>query len=278
MTRTIASALWLGALILSTAVIGGEALADSIWTTHGDGTQIATIDLATGAGANVGNTGQPDTFAAAFDNTDGTLYTTFNGFSDLGPASPGAAKLGKVDQSTGAVSTIGSLGTQMVALEVDASGQLWGVGYKDRILYQIDKTSGFTTGIGITDIEDVMDLAFDSSGTLYATADNFLYSLNLATGAATLEAFFTGIVSGAEVMAIMFDSSDSFFATAHVENSPLYSLDVVTGVATVTGAPLLDMPHGGDIFISPVSVPEPSSLLLLTLGLLVSAAGRFPRA
>ena len=83
---------WVGALLSAVVfVMGGEAFAATIWTTHGDGTRIGTIDSTSGVGTDTGATGQIDTFAAAFD-LDGTLYTTYNGFSDFPSTSPGGPR------------------------------------------------------------------------------------------------------------------------------------------------------------------------------------------
>jgi hypothetical protein len=84
-----------------------------IFSTQALGTRLGTIDRVTGAGSDVGPFGTSETWAAAFD-TDGTLFTLFNGFSNN-------ARLGIVNQATGAVTPVGSgVGTSMITLEVAA--------------------------------------------------------------------------------------------------------------------------------------------------------------
>lgn len=225
-------------------------LAQDVLITHGAGTRFGTIDTATAAGTDVGATGQTDGWGLAID-VDNTIFTTYAGFS-------GDAQLATIDASTGAIaSTIGGLGVSLIAIEIDASGQLWGVGYNDQVLYRIDKSNASTTAVGSTGISIMMDLSFDSSGSLYATTGNVLYSLNLATGAPTFVATYTGIASG-EVMSIMHDDTDRLFAAAYVADSPLYEIDPSTGAATTIGATGLNRPHGGDITNGSVAAPGPA--------------------
>lgn len=225
------------AVLFASAV---TAEADTIYTTV-SGNALGTIDTVTGVGTNVGSTGTSGTWAAAFDN-DGTLYTTVNW----------GQFLGKFNLTTGAVTTIGSAqsGANLIALEVDSSGTLYGADWSGR-LWTIDKTTGVRTLVGGGGVTSVMDLAFDSSGTLWATTGNRLWTVNTSTGAATFVTNISGISRGS-VMGIMFDENDTLYATAWISNSPLYTVNTSTGVATVIGTTTgLGAPHGGDIFIDP---------------------------
>jgi len=224
------------------------ATAQTIYTTHYDnGRSIGTINAATGAGADIGTTGG-SSYALAC-GLDGTLYTTY-------PDGSGNAQLAIVSRVTGAiVSTIGDLGVPLIALEIDDTGQMWGVGYEsqsvnDTFLYRINKETAAITPVGDTGVSFTMDLSFDPAGNLYSTVANSLYQLNLTTGASTLAATITGVPSGgkdAGVMGLMHDTDGTLYATEYVAASPLYEIDPVTGVATVIGSTGFDFPHGGDI-------------------------------
>lgn len=222
-------------LILGTAQV---AQSKEIFSTHNDGRRLGTIDQVTGAGTDVGSFGTSATWAAAWD-PDGILYTIFNGFSGAG------ATLAEVDELSGGITPVGSVGRNMISLEVACDGTMYGVGYSDRILYRIDKTTGAATVIGNTAIINNMDLAIDSNDTLWATVGNRLWTLNTTTGASTLVGAIAGIASGA-VMGIMFDDQDNMYATAYVSNSPLYLVDTNTLVATQVGNTGFFLPHGGD--------------------------------
>ncbi len=225
--------------VSATATVVGPGV---IWSTGNDGLDMATIDPATGGGTTVGATGFSQGWAAAFD-TDGTLYTLVNGFS-------GNATLATVNLSTGVATTIGSgVGTSMISLEFDAAGNLYGIGYNDQLLYQIDKALGTAVSIGSTGIGLNMDLAFNSAGVLFATVSNNIWTVDPATGATTLLGSISGVCAGGEIMGIMFDANDILYATNYASStqSCLMTIDLEILTATVVGLTGLDFPHGGDI-------------------------------
>ncbi|NIP18178.1 MAG: hypothetical protein GWM87_08505, partial [Xanthomonadales bacterium] len=227
---------------------GLEAVDDGImWLTHGDGTRLGIIDTSDATDVDIGAQGVSQSWAAAFD-TNGDLYGTYNGFS-------GNAQLAIFDQGTGGIAaTIGGLGTSLIALEVDAGGQMWGVGYFDSVLYQIDKSNALATPVGPTGITSTMDLAFAPDGTLYSTVGNVLYELDTGTGAVNDSMPINGILDGS-VMGIAFDTNGRLFATAYVSDSPLYEIDPGTGNAGVVGPTTFFAPHGGDIYFD-VGLPD----------------------
>lgn len=254
-------------ITLAASLFANIAVAQTIYITHGDGINLGTVSALTGTGTDIGAFGQSEAWALTMD-VDGTLYTTFNGFS-------GDAQLATVNPATGAIdTTIGGLGTSLIALEIDGSGQMWGVGFDDGILYRINKATASVSPVGDTGVSFTMDLNFDLAGNLYSTVSNNLYMLNPFTGASTLITSYTGIISG-EVMSIMSDDSGVLYATAYVDASPLYEVNSTTGVATVIGATGFNRPHGGDITSSstiqpPTPVPAMSAygLVVLILSLL----------
>lgn len=256
-------------VLASAFLFGSLAMAQTIYTTHGDGTRLGTIDAVTGAGTDVGATGQSAGWGLA-RGSDGTLYTTYDGFS-------GNAQLATINSVTGAIdTTIGGLGVSLIALEIDGNGQLWGVGYNNGILYRINKATAEMTAVGETGVGYTMDLSFDPAGNLYSNdGANVLYQLNPFTGASSVAANITGIVSGA-VMGIMHDANGTLFATAYEGSSPLYEIDLVTGVATSIGGTGFYRPHGGDIESesaprAPAPVPTMSAygLALTVFGLML---------
>jgi len=237
------------AFLIATSLFATLATAQTIYTTHdNNGRSIGTINASTGSGTDIGATGE-SSYALARD-LDGTLYTTYTDGS-------GNAQLAIVSPTTGAiVSTIGDLGVPLAALEIDGTGQMWGVGYEnqsvnDTFLYRINKETAAITPVGDTGVSFTMDLSFDPSGNLYSTVANNLYQLNLSTGASTLVATITGVPSGGKdggVMGIMHDTDGTLYATEYVVASPLYEINPITGVATVIGNTGFDFPHGGDIY------------------------------
>ena len=222
-----------------------------IYTTSGFGGQLGTIDTTTGVGTTIGSFGIGSTFGNAFD-LSGTLYAT-----------TGSTTLSTINLTTGAATVVGTLPENMYAIEFDSAGTMYGLAWSGN-LYLLDKTTGGSLGvIGNSGISSTMDIAFDSSDTLYATVSGILYTVSTSTGAVTSSVALTGAGS---VMGIMFDASDVLYATAYVSSSPLYIVNAGTGSSNAVASPGLGGPHGGDIFIASAAVPEPSSLVLMTLG------------
>ena len=232
----------------------GNALGQ-IYSTTGSGTGLARISSTTGSGSFVGSSGFSDCFAAAFD-TNGALYTTITGF--------GSAQLAIFNTNNGLAAAVGApMGIQAICLELDAKGRMYTIGYANGALYQVNKTTGALTFIGNTGILNMMDLAFDSTGTLWATVGNNLWTINVLNGAPTFKVSMIGVQ---DIMGIMFGSNDTLYATDYRPNGNLYTINKATGVATLVGATSLNSPHGGDIYLPPPSISTQPQSLIVTQG------------
>lgn len=248
------------------------ALIYQIFNAHGiaPDPQLGTIDTITGAGTIIGSTGFSESTGTAF-GIDGTLY----GIVDARSGVPGVAdsKLARFNKTTGAATVIGT-GTgitgEALAIEIGADGKAYTIGWDDN-LYSLNLSTGLASLIGpmFGGVDDpalnIMDLAFDRNGALWATDNEMLWTTNLSTGAATFQTNIVG-VSG-PIMGIAFDANDNLFATTFLP--PFFmAVDTESGAATLiatvnVGDPPLSL-HGGDIFIA----PEPGTLALLSTGLL----------
>ena len=130
----------------------------------------------------------PSVFALDFDPTGTTLYAI--------PSSTAAANpntLGTINTATGAFTPIavmnGALTTAPTGLTIDpVSGTAYISSTTD--LFTIDLTTATTTAVGTMGTAGglVIDIAMDCNGALYAhdIGDDSLYSVNTATGAATV--------------------------------------------------------------------------------------------
>jgi hypothetical protein len=231
-----------------------------MWTTASDGQALATIDSNTGAGTIIGPSNAVNAYAAAFA-PNGTLYTITNYTSSTG------RRLATFNTSTGQATPVSSnqLGaiSQFLPLEITPAGTFYG-GDWNGVFYTIIPATGVATAVGNMGFADVMDFALDNTGTLWATGQNQLWTVNPATGVGTFKATITG--GPVYVMGIMFDSANQMFATDYnSSNSPLYKINTTTGVATGVGNTGFFQPHGGDF-----PIPEPASAgLLATAGAMV---------
>ena len=175
------------------------------------------------------------------------------------------------------ISTIDASIIRTTALDIDITRQPRGfdMGY-DGILYGvfggmnlrgIDPTTGITTSIArLTGAFAVESIAFAADGTLYATGNasntvgNFLYTIDVSTGVMTL----VGNM-GLEIDTLTFDQDGMLYGSrSGPTRDSLYSID--TGTAALT-----NLGNTGVFEIvgltSIRSVPEPSSILLMAIGL-----------
>jgi hypothetical protein len=212
---------------------------------------------------------------------DGTVYIINNwGF---GP-NPNLAELTRIDLNTGATTVIAQINNHFCGSEIDACGNLYTVGfeppnppnydfyhsplYGDQLCI-VDKYTGEVTPIGHTGLPDIMDLAFDSHGTLWATTQNNLYTLDLDTGLATYVSHITNVPPAPEgepyemmIMSIAFDDRDVLYGTAMVGFcvvcdpmiSPIMRINPHTGHGTVLGESVLGYNHGGDTMPTEVRI------------------------
>ena len=280
MFRSITACLALAVMLSAVA----QAQVGRIYTPHERHQNFGSIDPTTGIGTDIGSFGIDEPgyrlASGAFD-VQGDFYA-------IG-ALPGnvGSQLARVDLDTGEFTPIGPRGDIfLLGMEVDANDTMYAVRHVrpgveilggDPELFTVDKATGDLTSIGNTEVTFSMDLAFDSTGTLWLVGGpdggNKLYTIDTTTGASTLVTEITGVEgtteATVEIMGIMFDEHDNLYGTAFLPapepnpfTSPLFAIDTTTGAATVIGQTGLRLPHGGDYL-----VPEPSSSLLLLLGL-----------
>jgi len=253
------------------------------------GMSVETIDVVHGAGVPVIDDLFLDQypgkgFAAGLGLTfdvDGTVYILNNWL--LG-ADPNLCELTRIDLETGETTVIAEIQNHFCGSEIDACGNMYTVGfeppepnygfyfsplYGDK-LCMVDKYTGTVTPIGDgTGLPDVMDLAFDSAGTLWATTQNQLYTIDPETGVATYMVDITNVPPAPPgesnpmmIMSIAFDAHDVLYGTAmvgfcdpcDVTVSPIMRIDTATGEGTVLGYSELGYNHGGDTMPTEVRI------------------------
>ncbi len=99
-----------------------------------------------------------------------------------------ANNLYRFDLATGSTTLISQTADTLASIAFAANGTFYGLGKLDGNLYRIDSTSGamdLVGNVGVAIGSPVGALTFGTNGTLYATLDDALYTLNLTTGLAT---------------------------------------------------------------------------------------------
>ncbi len=211
----------LAGLAFAATLVCGPVHAVTLYQTGGNGSGLYTTDSTNGATSFVGSFGYGATYALAFDPSN-TLYAITNGFANgqlatvnpltgaatLVGASTGVAvlmalvfasdgtgyaasaatnDLYKINTTTGALTTIGSLGFGgIMDLAFDSAGNLYGL---SNALYEINTTTG--AGSLVTNLANtgLMGLTIDPSGnflaTDYSTSNTPLYEINTSDGSLT---------------------------------------------------------------------------------------------
>jgi hypothetical protein len=197
----------------------------------------------------IGSTRAPSAIALAICPPEGekaAAYTIANTFSP-------SNQLAGLDLSTGTATLVGSpIFTELdiMALTCSPDGTLYAIGQSQvtkpafNSLYKVDRNTGAATPIGPTGVLDPSDfsgfsgfllaLAFAPDGTLYGVSDraigsgSILYSLRLSDGHAT----FVANINVDAVMGLAIDEERNFYVADYVQQSKIYALHSVTGMAT----------------------------------------------
>jgi hypothetical protein len=173
----------------------------------------------------------------------------------------GSGYLYSIDQTNGAASNVGWTGAFINGLTFSDTGTLFGSGSNG--LFTVDLSTGNASLIGFTGFNSSGDLAFDSSGNLYMSAsgsdDDSLVLLDATTGAGSL----IGSIGYEDVYGLSFINSVLYGFTEYGET---LSIDTVTGSGTLIATNHISA-FGADGAGGVASVPEPSALVLLGVGL-----------
>lgn len=240
-------------------------VAVNFYTSQAGHERFGMIDLATGAGTDIGKYTNDEVeilrtawFSGGGAVYEDTFYTILNKRlpADATPADA-EARLARVDMATGAVELVGDIiPVNMIAMEINRCGEIFSAGFTlsndigelfgDTNLYQVDGESGAITLIGDTGLERIMDMSFSPDGTLWATTGNVLYTLDQETGAPTEVATITGVEDDNEIMGIGFTTEGELYATTPFSDG-FYRLDPESGEVTEIGRHGFTVPHGGDI-------------------------------
>lgn len=240
--RNILSSLGLVAFL----ALGSPAHATFIGDNAGN---LWDLDVATNTSTLIGNGGVV-MFDIALDPISGTLY----GVS-------GTGGLYSIDTTDGSTSLIGATTAFINGLTFDSSGTLYGSGGAG--LFTLSTVTGSASLVGNTGFTSSGDIAFDSLGNLFMSAvgntGDLLISLDEVTGAGGL----IGSIGFSAVYGLNFSDSTLYGFTL---GGQTISIDTTTGAGSFVATNGIRT-NGAD-GVGGVTVPEPSSIALLGLGLI----------
>lgn len=244
----------------------------NFYTSHEGHEHFGKIDLESGTGTDIAKYENPEIniLRTEWPLGNGAIYEGAV-YGIVGKRLPADAtpdeaesRLARVDMQTGAVELLGEpINLAILAIEIDPCGTMFGAGfsfsnefgvaYGDTNLYKIDRETAALTLVGDTGIEQLMDMAFDPEGTLWATVGNILYTLDPETGVSTEMATITGVEENNEIMGIGFTTEGELYATTP-DSDGFYQIEPTSGEATEIGRHGFFFPHGGDIPMVPQNV------------------------
>ncbi|NCI48283.1 HYR domain-containing protein, partial [Sediminibacterium roseum] len=206
--------------------------------------RVGTIDKSTGATTFIGNTGVNDLRAIAV-NASGDIYVA--GTDD-------GNKVYKIDPATGVATSLpynyNGMCSVFGGMAFNANGELYGWTYCG-YLYRINTTTGQFTLVVTPNNYGFEGIAFEpSTGTLYATTGNQLFTVNTSNGNTN----YIGHYSFSGVSDIMFDDAGQLYAATGNQNNQLYTVNKSNpGSATLvgnfnTGAPVSGITGGGSSY------------------------------
>lgn len=235
------------------AVQSPLALAGPIMHVGDSRGNLFTVDVATGAGTLIGNTGIAMTDIAF--NPTGNLYgITFSQLYSINPTTATATLIG----------TVSSAGTSLNSLVFDSSGTLWAASSNNIIKINTSTAAGTVVGTG--DYRSAGDLAFDSGGDLLLTQyTGHLAKINQTTGAITT----IGSLPFDDVYGFGRDSAGDMYGVRATNG--IYSINTSTGAATflrnISASGFAIGASWGSTFATEAGVvPAPAAILLGALG------------
>ncbi len=257
-------------VMLMFTVTSSTASASVLWGSSIHDGNLVEIDTTTGAATVVGAFRSYGISGLCYDPARDRLYGLDRDDDTLV----------KISTVTGFAHTVGPLGvsTSAAGLTYDVlTDTIYFSCFTDRNIYKVDKITGAATLIGPHDVPNgyMQGLAYDwNTNTLYGSDSrtNSLYTIDTTTGHATLVGSL-GIITVDNGLA--FDNGNNILylveaQTSQTPDNKLYTINTTTGHATVVGS--LGVSVQGLAFKSPV--PEPASLMLLSLGSLAILRSR----